>query len=107
MAEQKWREDYKPELVCKDKRSIANELQLGKAFWHGHDKEGRPCLIVIPAKHTPGKFTVDETLRFIVYLMEKGLKRYTTSPPSLSNSIYSCTVASNNNNNPTPEEHVS
>lgn len=48
---------------------------LGLAFWHKHDKLGRPCLVVIPRVHVPKETTVDITYQACVYFLEKAKSR--------------------------------
>lgn len=51
------------------------ELKSGKAFWHGHDKLGNPCLIVKVKYHKPGVSSQDTVLRFFLFMLEEGIKR--------------------------------
>ena len=49
-------------------------IKTGKAFYHGEDKAGRPCLIVRVRNHWPQQFTPEETMRYSIYLVEKGVR---------------------------------
>lgn len=52
---------------------IAFELKSGKAFWHKFDKQGNPTLIVQIRNHIPAETTIEQTIRFAVYLIEIGI----------------------------------
>lgn len=67
-----WRISYKVDNITEDE--ISNELKTGKAFWFGTDKQGRPCLIIKIRRHMPKAVPIEETLRFAVYILEKGTK---------------------------------
>ena len=69
-----WRIQYKVDEITE--ASIFEELATGKAFWHGYDKEKRPCLVVKVKRHVriPGVSSVEASIRFGVYLLEKGIK---------------------------------
>ena len=44
---QKWaayRSKYHPESITE--KDIPIQIKTGKAFIHGHDKEGRPCVVI-------------------------------------------------------------
>lgn len=68
----KWRIEYKVDNITEVE--IENELKMGKAFFHGYDKENRPCLVIKVKRHRPGQISVEETVRYGVYLIEKGIK---------------------------------
>jgi hypothetical protein len=68
-----WRLTYKPESI--QESDIKNELESGKAFLHGYDKEGRPCIVVKISKHIPAKTDVDEFIKFFMYLIESACKK--------------------------------
>jgi hypothetical protein len=48
---------------------------MGKATWHGNDKAGRPCCIVLPRLHDPTRSTEAGVVRLILYTLEEGVKR--------------------------------
>jgi len=68
----KWRLEYRVDDITE--KDVENELKQGKAFFHGFDKMGRPCIVVKIKRHRPGEISVEETVRFGVYMMEKGIK---------------------------------
>lgn len=96
-----WRQTFGVDNITAD--AVQRPLRSGKAFWRGRDKAGRPCLIVTARHHWPKvlsfPFSVlptsplpllfssvlsfqrvslqespaEETIRFGVYLVEKGI----------------------------------
>eukprot|EP00743_Colponemidia_sp_Colp-15_P005809 GILK01006244.1.p1 GENE.GILK01006244.1~~GILK01006244.1.p1 ORF type:complete len:256 (+),score=43.00 GILK01006244.1:53-820(+) len=68
-----WRIEYKADEITETE--VKKEIETGKAYWYKHDKQGRPCLIVRPARHHPSQREVRETMRFAIYLLEEGIKR--------------------------------
>ena len=64
-----WREHYRPELITES--DMQRHISTGKAFFKGHDKLGRPCLIVRVRNHFPSDFAAEETLRYSIYLAER------------------------------------
>ena len=66
-----WRIQYDVENITEE--SISNELSSGKAFWHGYDLGKHPCLIVKIKRHS-GLSSIETSVRFGVYLLEKGIK---------------------------------
>ena len=67
-----WRLQYKPEEF--NEKLIENELKSGKAFLHGYDKEGRPCIVVKNARHIPEKTDMDEFMKFFIYMVDKACR---------------------------------
>jgi hypothetical protein len=65
----KWRRSYLPHCITESQ--MIDHIHTGKAFFHGGDKQGRPCLIVRARFHFPNQFTAEETLRYSIYLAEK------------------------------------
>jgi len=53
-------------------KSVENELKSGKSFFNGVDKDGRPVCIVRTRKHDSYHRDIDESMRYCVYVMEKG-----------------------------------
>lgn len=51
---------------------VPNELQTGKSFFYGVDKEGRPVCIVKVKNHDPSKMDQSENQRFSLFMMEYG-----------------------------------
>jgi hypothetical protein len=68
----KWKLEFKPE--CITIKEIKNELASGKAFIHGYDKEGRPCIVVKNCKHIPEKTDLEEFMRFFIYTVDKACR---------------------------------
>jgi hypothetical protein len=69
----KWIEENKPHRIQEDE--IKSQIKTGKAFFHGHDREGRPILIIRAANHIPssdeeGK---QKDLKFMFYMIELGM----------------------------------
>ena len=50
------------------------ELKIGKAFLHGFDRDGRPCIVIKTALHFPDQSEFEEAYRFGIYIMEKASK---------------------------------
>ena len=69
---QDWRQDYKPDKIAEE--SILRELKTGKAFLHGFDREGRPCIVIKSALHFPDKSEFEEAYRFGIFIIEKASK---------------------------------
>jgi hypothetical protein len=67
-----WRQSYQPERITEDEMS--RHIFTGKAFFHGHDKKGRPCLIVRARFHFPSQFTAEETIRYSIFLAESACR---------------------------------
>lgn len=65
----KWRNTYHPDKISYDE--IKSELETGKAYIHGEDKEGRPCIIIYPAKHFPSQTSFEDSMKYMVYMLEK------------------------------------
>lgn len=65
----KWRNTYHPDKISIE--DIKYELNTGKAFIHGEDIEGRPCMIIFPAKHFPSETKFEDTMKYMVYMLEK------------------------------------
>lgn len=66
-----WRKEYQVDNISE--QDVQAEYQTGKAFWHGHDKENKPCVIILPRHHIPNDNGLDQTVRLAVYLLEKGI----------------------------------
>ncbi|KFK29012.1 hypothetical protein AALP_AA7G077400 [Arabis alpina] len=50
---------------------IANDLSHNKVCMQGHDKKGRPVVVVFGNRHNPSKGNPEEFKRFVVYTLEK------------------------------------
>lgn len=68
-----WRITYKAESITKSE--MLPQIQTGKAFYYLTDKQKRPCLIVRARYHWPGQFSLEDTMRYSIYLVEKGVKK--------------------------------
>ena len=71
---QKWaayRSKYHPESITE--KDIPIQIKTGKVFIHGHDKEGRPCVVIKQSLHIPGETDMEEMIRYGFYIMEKAL----------------------------------
>jgi len=62
-----------------DVKSVSNELETEKSFFHGTDKDGRPVCIVKVRNHDPAKIDPEEGQRFSLFMMEYG--RTLLKPP--------------------------
>jgi hypothetical protein len=67
-----WRIQYRPEKIMP--KDIKNELMSGKAFLHGYDKEGRPCVVVKTYLHFPEKTDIEEFMKFFIYLIDSACR---------------------------------
>mmetsp|Transcript_5269 Transcript_5269/g.9666 ORF Transcript_5269/g.9666 Transcript_5269/m.9666 type:complete len:241 (-) Transcript_5269:36-758(-) len=65
-----WRIEYNVENITE--HSVMPLIQSGKAFWHGYDRQSRPCLVIRVRYHVPGQFSVEQTMRYAVFLLEQG-----------------------------------
>jgi len=64
-----WRFEFKPEKITEE--SISLQLKTGKAYLHGFDLEGRPCIVIKTALHFPDQSDFEEVYRFGIYMIEK------------------------------------
>ena len=67
-----WRVEYRADEITESE--MMPHILTGKAFYHGTDKQGRPCLIVRFRYHQPSRFPLEETMRYLIYLVEYGVK---------------------------------
>jgi len=67
-----WRVEYRADEITESE--MMPHILTGKAFYHGTDKQGRPCLIVRFRYHQPSQFPLEETMRYLIYLVEYGVK---------------------------------
>jgi len=63
----------------KEGEDFMAQLRMGKSFFHGVDREGRPCCYVRVRLHRGGEQTESSLERFTVYLIETG--RMMLRPP--------------------------
>jgi hypothetical protein len=68
----KWKLQNKPELIKEE--HIQNELKSRKAFIHGTDLSGRPCIVAKACMHIPENSDVEEVIRFTVYTVDKACR---------------------------------
>ncbi|OMJ83991.1 hypothetical protein SteCoe_14977 [Stentor coeruleus] len=68
----RWRKDYRADEITEEE--MKEHIKTGKAFFFGEDNEGRPCLIVRARYHWPNQFALEETMRYVIYLVEQGVK---------------------------------
>lgn len=67
-----WRNQYQVDTITE--QSVMPLIETGKAFWNGHDKLGRPILIIRIRYHIAKMHSVEEIIRHSVYLIEQGIK---------------------------------
>ena len=63
-----------PDQISLDEEPIQKLNDSGKLRWHGHDKANRPCLYYKMKYHKADIATTDETVRYFLYMLEKGLE---------------------------------
>ncbi|RZC13351.1 Phosphatidylinositol transfer protein 3 isoform A [Glycine soja] len=66
----KWRNSFVPNGSV-SVSDVPNELAQDKVFMQGHDKIGRPILMVFGGRHFQNKDGLDEFKRFVVYVLDK------------------------------------
>jgi len=65
-----WRKEYRADQITE--QEMMPHIQTGKAFYHGKDAENRPCLIFRVRYHYPNQASLEDTMRYCIYLIEKG-----------------------------------
>ncbi|KAG2260526.1 hypothetical protein Bca52824_079820 [Brassica carinata] len=65
-----WRKTVLPKGYIPESE-IANDLSHNKVCMQGHDKKGRPIIVIIGNRHSPSKGNPEEFKRFVVYTLEK------------------------------------
>ena len=70
---QAWRADFGVDGITE--ANIAAEAATGKAYWWGHDRQRRACVVIRPRLHWPGKFSTEDSMRFAAFMMETGVKK--------------------------------
>jgi hypothetical protein len=63
-----WRKDNRIDSMTED--DVRGEIATGKCYIHGRDKLGRPCIIIRTRHHYPGTATVEQIMKFAVYIIE-------------------------------------
>ena len=68
-----WRIDFKADQI--DPNSVRHLLLKETMILHRYDKARRYCLLVRPRFHTPGGHTLEELIRYGIYLIEQAMER--------------------------------
>ena len=64
-------------LLSRDYKTKFEGSEMSKElFWFGRDREGDPVLVFRTALHRPGRYSSDEYLKYMLFLMEKGRVEY-------------------------------
>lgn len=66
-----WRLETRPDLI--KKADVDAVGRAGTAYWHGHDRYGRPCMLVFPGHYRPGEHTHEEVVTYAKWLFERGM----------------------------------
>ncbi|KAM6589779.1 hypothetical protein CsatA_012384 [Cannabis sativa] len=65
-----WRQSFMPPNGgCFTDSDVATDIAHNKFFMQGHDKQGRPVVLVFGGRHK--QHNVDDFKRFVVYVLEK------------------------------------
>ncbi|KAI8920099.1 CRAL-TRIO domain-containing protein [Powellomyces hirtus] len=77
----KWRVDFGvKELLANGERDLdLQELESGKSYFQGTDKQGRPCCFVFARLHDKNEVDVEKTKKLTVLTLETG--RMVLTPP--------------------------
>ncbi len=67
-----WKIEYKPELIKPE--DVMTDYNIGKSFIHGCDKEGKPIIVILVAKHLPDNVKLENTLKLAIYWFEEAIK---------------------------------
>lgn len=70
----KWYESYRPDLIRADEEVIMKIHTSGKYRFVGRDREGCPILLIRMRYHIKGLATTDENLRYLLFMMEQGVR---------------------------------
>ncbi|XP_062168447.1 CRAL-TRIO domain-containing protein YKL091C-like isoform X2 [Alnus glutinosa] len=70
----KWRQTFVPNGSI-SASEVPNEIAQNKMFLQGIDKEGRPIMVVLGARHFQNKGGIEEFKRFVVYGLDKVCSR--------------------------------
>ncbi len=70
----KWYEDYRPDLISENEEIISKIHTSGKYRFCGFDKGGCPILVIRMRYHVKGLADADQNLRYLLYMIEKGVK---------------------------------
>ena len=70
----KWYEEYKPDQISEDEEILSKIHSSGKYRFCGFDKAGCPILVIRMRYHVKGLADADQNLRYLLYMIEKGVK---------------------------------
>lgn len=93
-----WRHQFQVDSITEE--SVMPLIQTGKAFWHGHDKHGRPVLIIRIRYHIAGAHELQDIIRHSVYLIEQGIKLADSTGSGQVSVIYDRGQLSDRNKDP-------
>ena len=66
--------EFRPDQISQ-KEDIINKIHTsGKYRYCGFDKAGCPVLVIRMRYHVKGLATADENLRYLLYMIEKGVE---------------------------------
>lgn len=69
----KWRQDFHADDLTWE--MVAKEASTGKAYLHKHkDVSGQPVIVIRSSLHNTGEFSLDDSKRLCVLILEKALK---------------------------------
>ncbi|TNV76486.1 hypothetical protein FGO68_gene8819 [Halteria grandinella] len=68
-----WRMEFKADQI--DPESIRSLLMKETIILHGCDKKQRYCLVIRPRFHNPGSQTLEDLIRYGIYLIEQATER--------------------------------
>lgn len=68
-----WYESFKPDQISETEEIIGKIHSSGKYRYCGVDKQGCPVLVIRMKYHVKGLATADENLRYLLYMIEKGV----------------------------------
>jgi len=70
----KWYEEFRPDQISESESKVNEIHHSGKYRFCGYDKAGCPVLVIRMKYHQVGLATADENLRYLIYMIEKGVK---------------------------------
>lgn len=68
-----WRLEFNVDSI--DPNSIKHLLTKETIILHGYDLQNRFCVVVRPRFHTPGKQTLEDLIRYGIYILEQATAR--------------------------------
>ncbi|KAL3150914.1 hypothetical protein ABBQ32_000665 [Trebouxia sp. C0010 RCD-2024] len=70
----KWRQDFQADSITWD--MVAKEAETGKAYLHEYkDVSGQPVIVIRSSLHVTGEYSLDDSKRLCVLILEKALKQ--------------------------------